>query len=509
MTARTTDINGFQEVKRNPISRVGVFPYLGRSIKAPPDQADKVFMVYRPESELSDPETLESFKLAPWTDNHAMLGDPALQEGLTNPEDKGIHGTIGEQVEYDPATRTVYANLKIWSTRLAALIDAGKKELSCGFRCVYEFAQGNFEGQPYQAIQRRIRGNHLATVEVGRMGPGVAVLDHLTFTFDAKEFAPMAKTTRRIATAKKLGVSVEALAAACGMDGADAPALVKWNAVMDAEVDDAPAKDKEAGDASPTLADVAKMLEAVGPALAGINSAIAAIASGSAGGAGGENPEDMEAVVDGQGQPVMDPATGKPKMQKKAVVAPAADVVPAAIAAMDASIIGLKSTAAAIRAMLPKGATVPAALMAMDAAISDAEKVLVKAKAPAAVSTSAFDALETRLVAAEKALADANSGNSFKNFAATVAKRDALYGKASAIIGAFDHAEMDATAVAKYSLDKLGLSATDGQEVTALEMYLAGRLTNPAPAASGFALDAGVKPDTSILDFLDGKTKAA
>lgn len=514
MTARTTDINGYVTIPRNPISRVGVFPYSGRSIGAPSDQADKIFMVYRPESELADPEALESFKLTPWTDDHAMLGNPELQEGLTNPEDKGIHGTLGEQIEYDPTTRTMYANLRLWSTKLAALIDAGKKELSCGFRCCYEFVQGTFEGQHYDAIQRTIRANHTATVAAGRMGPGIAVLDHLKFSFDAKEFAPMAKTTRRIAAAKKMGVAPEALAAACGMDGMDAAVLAKWNTAMDAEVDDKPKDGEGDGAASPTLEDIAKMLETVGPALAGINSAIAAIAGGGAAAAGGENPEDMEQVVDASGQPVMDPATGKPKMQKKAapaaVAAPAADAVPPAVAAMDSSIATLKATSKAMHALVPKGANAPAALMAMDAAISDAEKVLAKARTPRAVSSAAMDALETRLAAAETALAAGTGGNGFKSLVASIAKRDALYGKTSAILGAFDHAEMDTVAVAKYALGKFGLTAMDGQEVSALEMYLAGRLVNPAPVtAGGFALDSALKPDNKVLDFLDGKAAAA
>ena len=512
MTQRITDVNGYTTIPRNPISRVGVFPYSGRSIGAPPDQADRIFMVYRPEAELADPETLESFKLAPWTDDHAMLGNPALQEGLTNPEDKGVHGTIGEQVEYDPTTRTLYANLKLWSSKLAALVDAGKKELSCGFRCVYEFATGNFEGQPYDAIQRTIRGNHLASVPEGRMGPGVAVLDHLTFTFDAKEFAPMAKTTRGIKLAKKLGVAPAALAVACGMDGADAAVLAKWKATMDAEEED----DAPEGGADPTLGDIAAMLESVGPALAGINSAIAAIAGGGA--APAEDPEmpdavdDMEPMMDAAGKPVMDPATGKPKMQKKAaaVAAPAADAVPPALAAMDASLGSLKATSKAMHAAL-KGRAAPAALVAMDNAITNTEKALAAARKPRTVTRAAMDALEGRLAAAEKALASGTGSAGFKSFTAALAQRDALYGKASAVVGAFDHAEMDTVAVAKYAMDKLGLKAEAGHEVVAVENYLAGRLAGPARTSSGatFGLDSVEKPDTAVLDFLAGKSAAA
>ena len=125
-----------------------------------------------------------------------------MQDGLVDPVQKGVHGVIGEQIEYDREARTVFGNIKVWSPTLDDAIDAGKKELSLGWRCVYEFSNGNFEGQPYQAIQRRLRGNHNATVDAGRMGPEVAVLDHFVFTFDAKELVPMPvtvkKTTRAI-----------------------------------------------------------------------------------------------------------------------------------------------------------------------------------------------------------------------------------------------------------------------------------------------------------------------
>jgi hypothetical protein len=101
-------------------------------------------------------------------------------------EQKGVHGVIGESVTFEDDT--LYANIKVFSESLANLIEGGKKELSCGYRCSYEFASGQHDGVKYDAIQRNIRGNHLALVEEGRMGKEVAVLDSMVFTFDMKEF---------------------------------------------------------------------------------------------------------------------------------------------------------------------------------------------------------------------------------------------------------------------------------------------------------------------------------
>jgi hypothetical protein len=182
MSHRTEDFNGWVEIKDNPISKVGVFPYLGAQI-SPALIPDKIYNVYRPEEELAHPDCIESFKLLPWTDEHAMLGTTA--DGLLPAEEKGVHGVIGEDVYF--ADGYLKAKLKIFSEKLASLIEQGKKELSIGYRCIYDLVSGSYMGVQYDAIQREIRGNHLALVEEGRAGPDVAVLDSFTFTFDTKD----------------------------------------------------------------------------------------------------------------------------------------------------------------------------------------------------------------------------------------------------------------------------------------------------------------------------------
>ena len=183
MSSRITDHNGFIEVKGNPISKVGVFDYSGAQLGLTGDEAYKVFKVYRPEEELSSKDAIDSFKLVPFIDDHAMLG--AEDDGLTPAERKGIQGVIGEDVYFDaPYLR---GNLKIYSESAKDLISSGDKvELSPGYRCRYEFTSGVFDGQHYDAIQRDLRGNHLALVDEGRTGPDVKVLDSMRFTLDSK-----------------------------------------------------------------------------------------------------------------------------------------------------------------------------------------------------------------------------------------------------------------------------------------------------------------------------------
>lgn len=180
-SARQSDINDFIEISGNPISKVGVFQYSGAQISADLDP-NKIYNVYRPAEELNNEETIASFRLLPWTDEHAMLGSE--DEGLMPAERKGVHGVIGETVYFEEPY--LKANLKVFSEGLAKLIQDGKRELSIGYRCLYELRSGVYDGQQYDAIQRDIRGNHLALVEEGRSGSDVAVLDHFKITLDSK-----------------------------------------------------------------------------------------------------------------------------------------------------------------------------------------------------------------------------------------------------------------------------------------------------------------------------------
>ncbi|MCB4814768.1 MULTISPECIES: DUF2213 domain-containing protein [Providencia] len=182
MTKRTYDNNGWLEVTDNPISKVGVFDYLGAEIGAP--VPDKIYRVLRPPEELASEATINSFKLTPFIIEHEMLGKHA-----TPAEKKGIQGVIGENVYFDPPY--LRANIKIFSDVALSNIDSGKIDLSPGYRSKYEFTSGIYEGQHYDVIQRHLRGNHLALVDEGRTGPDVAVQDHLVITIDTKELIRM------------------------------------------------------------------------------------------------------------------------------------------------------------------------------------------------------------------------------------------------------------------------------------------------------------------------------
>ena len=183
---REYDENDWPEILKNPISKVGVFPYLGSTIH-PSLDPNKMYMVLRSAEELSNAATLKSVRLKPLIDGHVMLGN--REEGLTPAESKGVHGFTGQDIEFD-GSRLLY-KLKLVSEKMKQDIESGKTQLSLGYRCKYLLTPGIWEGRPYDAVQKNIRVNHLALVEEGRMGPDVAVLDEmgdeLRLTFDSVE----------------------------------------------------------------------------------------------------------------------------------------------------------------------------------------------------------------------------------------------------------------------------------------------------------------------------------
>ena len=174
---KEVDNNGFWRIKNNPLSKEGVFPYLGSQISSELEP-NKIYKVYRPMSEISAPETIESFDGIPLIDEHEMLG-----EGFTKYDDRPAGGIV---YHTHAENGKLYGDIRIFSEQLKDEIESGKKELSMGYSCRYEPEKGVFNDEYYDFIQRDLRGNHVALVNRGRMGSDVRVYDQ-NITFDTLE----------------------------------------------------------------------------------------------------------------------------------------------------------------------------------------------------------------------------------------------------------------------------------------------------------------------------------
>lgn len=145
-------------------ARAGIYDYMGREID--PDghhfAADQVVKVYRPAEEVFSKDSVQSFMLKPITDNH-----PAKPVDASNWRDhaKGVNAGALRDGEY------LAFDLVLMDAALIDAVDKGKRELSNGYQSEIIIGAGTTtDGQAYDAVQRNIRGNHIAVVakEIGR-----------------------------------------------------------------------------------------------------------------------------------------------------------------------------------------------------------------------------------------------------------------------------------------------------------------------------------------------------
>jgi len=137
------------------LTRTGVFVYLN------PDGTER--REYRPDSEVFAPESLESFELLPMTNDH-----PATEVTPANTRELSV-GSTGDTVKRDG--RHVASSIAVTEAKAIADVEAGKTQLSCGYTCDLEMTPGiSPDGERYDAVQRNIRGNHVAIVAAGRAG---------------------------------------------------------------------------------------------------------------------------------------------------------------------------------------------------------------------------------------------------------------------------------------------------------------------------------------------------
>lgn len=167
--SKKVDGNGFWFIKHNPISKEGVFPYLGHTI-SDECEPNKIYKVYRPASTLKDSVETWDNPPKPFIDDHEMLG-----EGFTAVDDRPVQGVINNPVFENGV---LYADIAVYSEELKQNIENGKKELSLGYFCKYKKERGVFKGEVYDYVQYDMVGNHIALVDAGRCGSDVKVFDH-------------------------------------------------------------------------------------------------------------------------------------------------------------------------------------------------------------------------------------------------------------------------------------------------------------------------------------------
>lgn len=155
---------GFLVCKDVPIARTGTQQYRGCEFGGP--VADGIYNVQRPEAEVFDRAAVASFEGKPVCDEHP-------EEDVT-PDNYGryMKGVCRDVRRGDgDLSNCLVADLVIYDADLINKIEAGKREISCGYDCLWNPTSDS----SYDQLE--IRGNHVAVVDRGRAGHKVAIRD--------------------------------------------------------------------------------------------------------------------------------------------------------------------------------------------------------------------------------------------------------------------------------------------------------------------------------------------
>lgn len=142
------------------VARTGVQRYLGSEVGRP----EIPFVdVYRPPEEVFATDAMASFAHRPITDDHPT-------EAVTADNWKELaRGQTSDEIRQED--KFLRVPLMVADAETIKKVEGGKKELSAGYTCDLQFTAGTTpDGQTYDAVQTKIRANHIAVVQAGRAG---------------------------------------------------------------------------------------------------------------------------------------------------------------------------------------------------------------------------------------------------------------------------------------------------------------------------------------------------
>ena len=170
---RTYDENGFLHVSISPLTRVQVAPYRGCEIPGWQElglEPERVYRGYRPASELSKPETIESVNGIPIQLAHHM-------DYADNPAKNTRVGSTGTDGAFHSPFLTNSLHIQD-KNAIDRINDGSMRELSLAYRYKPVFQPGETpDGEKYDFVMTDISANHLALVDEGRAGHEVLVYD--------------------------------------------------------------------------------------------------------------------------------------------------------------------------------------------------------------------------------------------------------------------------------------------------------------------------------------------
>lgn len=160
----TVTPEGFLICLNVPIARTGWYQYLRSELGLNGDP-NEIVKVYRSEDEVFSSKAMASFEGKLVTDNHPP--DLLTPDNAQRYSKGAVQNVRRDKKETD----LLLADLFIHDKRLIKEVKDGKREVSCGYDCIY------IDNEDGTYSQTCICGNHVAVVDSGRAGDRVAIKD--------------------------------------------------------------------------------------------------------------------------------------------------------------------------------------------------------------------------------------------------------------------------------------------------------------------------------------------
>lgn len=156
------------------VARTGIQDYLG--VEIDPDNElglrdKRVVKVYRPEDEVFNLDSVKTYAHRPVTNDH-----PPIMVNADNWKQFAVGQTGGDVVRDGDWIRVP---LVLMDSAMIADVQSGKRQVSMGYYSVIDATPGTApDGTQYDAVQRKLRMNHLAVVAAGRAGEKARIGDN-------------------------------------------------------------------------------------------------------------------------------------------------------------------------------------------------------------------------------------------------------------------------------------------------------------------------------------------
>lgn len=171
ITQREYTDEGFLRVPGRVAKADNVQEYYAKELGITDGDPLQIIRVFRPSSEVFNPESLDSYMGADVTDDHPSQ---IVDTDTYNAVSRGVSVSRGRQ-DGD----FVVCDLIIKDKKTIKAVESGKVQLSAGYTADYEKSPGvSPAGQSYDYIQRNIKINHVALVDRARAGGQARLFDN-------------------------------------------------------------------------------------------------------------------------------------------------------------------------------------------------------------------------------------------------------------------------------------------------------------------------------------------